>query len=1013
MEDLSEQPHTILCERVSAVVDNRPHAKEDLKRFFWMVNATEVLIYNYETRLKMICPIQTHVPRNQISHGFLNMGSNPPETLLFTICIGKLQVYEQDENHCDPLHKGARKSYSRLVWIASYRVEDLHESNFAQALTTGILELQDIHDSAIPTVTMGRKCAYVTAMLPNNDTECPRIFYTATDFPRYMDILAKQFQPWVGLPSIRITYPDQGQTAIIPTSSFNIPSVTSIHYFPGVNDSDSGRLVALVSSHDFLLASKMDMGADILFEDKSSADDTPNLIENEDRSSVCDRNQNLSKINHPRVSEGALCELCRRIVESSALLNLPKFWRETSLSDVDDGFEVGQEAVGQQIHRNFASLRLGFSDEEQGDASTSTDYPSLALNDSEPQEIECSASAPQYENYVHHNSLQDLALSVLHGCHLCSLFQSRLEKEVKEAVDELITEATKDIFGLGTSSPTSNHFHTYKKLDMAKTQNITTEKYLNLPSEQVWMQSRADKIVTKDAEPLCIRIRSNSCNKDEHGQLTLYKPSSKSEPTWKAGVKIVKLAETASEANRRLRYSRDHEHNDECCAHTTSCTSSKATFVLAKSWMSECLKVHGCSTVNPQSPPPTRVIDVSPAAGTGDLQLRLTKPSDRGLPYVTLSHCWGLVKPLELTTANISQLTQGFAMADLPETFRDAILICRGLDQKYLWIDSLCILQDDIDDWKKEAALMADVYGNSLCPIAAQSSRSVRSGCFAVRQYLQHAPLVFESPGGLAFFADSSNQEPPNLNTRGWVFQERLLSPRTLGFSSTGITWECRRKKANERWLFAIPPSHITAVEVDFKKMLVQASTPLSRPLMTGKERRMFLSAWFELIEEYATLDLTRQGDKLIAMAGVAAAISKGTGFNYYYGLWHDVHASEMLLSQLLWSAQRPHSRYIIHKHGGETESLVRDRNQAPSFSWAVFAGRIDHRITFHDRQVNSAATTYDIRRSTFMLFPKKIEGGDAPVYCQLLISGGKLDVCGKTGDPFTRTDVVFPTQLV
>jgi hypothetical protein len=100
---------------------------------------------------------------------------------------------------------------------------------------------------------------------------------------------------------------------------------------------------------------------------------------------------------------------------------------------------------------------------------------------------------------------------------------------------------------------------------------------------------------------------------------------------------------------------------------------------------------------------PLRVIDV------GDLSSR-NKPNDSVKlcetheetgKYVCLSHCWGNAQLVKTLTNNIEGMKRGIALASLPKTFQDAVLMTRRLGIRYLWIDSLCIIQDDGDDWDR------------------------------------------------------------------------------------------------------------------------------------------------------------------------------------------------------------------------------------------------------------------------------------------------------------------------
>ncbi|PMD54734.1 uncharacterized protein K444DRAFT_513189, partial [Hyaloscypha bicolor E] len=90
--------------------------------------------------------------------------------------------------------------------------------------------------------------------------------------------------------------------------------------------------------------------------------------------------------------------------------------------------------------------------------------------------------------------------------------------------------------------------------------------------------------------------------------------------------------------------------------------------------------------------------------------------------YITLSHCWGQLQLITLTNSNIVTFQEGLEIRKLPKTFRDAIYVAQRLTVQYIWIDSLCIVQDSEDDRKRESALMMSVFAEAFCNIAATAA---------------------------------------------------------------------------------------------------------------------------------------------------------------------------------------------------------------------------------------------------------------------------------------------------
>ncbi|KAK5164829.1 uncharacterized protein LTR77_009493 [Saxophila tyrrhenica] len=194
--------------------------------------------------------------------------------------------------------------------------------------------------------------------------------------------------------------------------------------------------------------------------------------------------------------------------------------------------------------------------------------------------------------------------------------------------------------------------------------------------------------------------------------------------------------------------------------------------------------------------------------------LAMTNPE-----YAALSYCWGQVKKLTTTTQNLSQLQDSVSFLELIKTCQDTATLVRRLGIGYLWVDSLCIVQDDLEDWRQEAANMASVYaGASIC-IAASAGDHGDSGLFKRRETTKaifvrdiagkestifgrpwkwHARFDWGEPGILGYFSQKRRTEtlpvvgePLPLLGRGWAFQERLLSPRILHFTANELVWEC------------------------------------------------------------------------------------------------------------------------------------------------------------------------------------------------------------------------------
>ncbi len=165
---------------------------------------------------------------------------------------------------------------------------------------------------------------------------------------------------------------------------------------------------------------------------------------------------------------------------------------------------------------------------------------------------------------------------------------------------------------------------------------------------------------------------------------------------------------------------------------------------LARAWLSRCLKDHWCNFNLREIPLfPTRLINVGPPDGSEEPFLCMSK-GYRGV-YLALSHSWGPSQIITTTLATINERSIGISFSSLPKTFQDAIKITRAMDWRYLWIDSLCIIQDSIEDWELESAKMGDYYKNALVTIAAVSAKGGEESCFRKRNMLQVTLLHTEA----------------------------------------------------------------------------------------------------------------------------------------------------------------------------------------------------------------------------------------------------------------------------
>lgn len=189
----------------------------------------------------------------------------------------------------------------------------------------------------------------------------------------------------------------------------------------------------------------------------------------------------------------------------------------------------------------------------------------------------------------------------------------------------------------------------------------------------------------------------------------------------------------------------------------------QSTLATIKAWLAVCNSEHlNCTDIKQEEVSlPTRLIDMITLPSCGDLggvsgdeaswrklfqgsRCRLIEnvPARTG-NYVTLSYCWGTALPYTTTSKNLQQHLAGLYFVQLPKTLQDAIMVARYLGFRYIWIDCICIVQDDEQDWAREAARMADIYSKSALCIAASRASNCDEGFLHLRniEHWTHVPV--------------------------------------------------------------------------------------------------------------------------------------------------------------------------------------------------------------------------------------------------------------------------------
>ncbi|KAH6889395.1 heterokaryon incompatibility protein-domain-containing protein [Thelonectria olida] len=352
-------------------------------------------------------------------------------------------------------------------------------------------------------------------------------------------------------------------------------------------------------------------------------------------------------------------------------------------------------------------------------------------------------------------------------------------------------------------------------------------------------------------------------------------------------------------------------------------TGSTETLEFVRSCLDTCRTHHNTCASGVSNPPwyPARLVEILQDS------MRLIRPAETSIqgPYATLSHCWGKVNILKLTESSLPHLQNEIHLSQLPKTFQDAIQVVKSLGLNYIWIDSLCIVQDSREDWEKEARTMLKVYQHALCNIAATHSADDLGGLFRNRNRAALGSEIIEVNNNKALrgnfrrfrlvdedcFTQEIDDAP--LNRRAWVTQERMLSRRIIHFTSDQVFWDC----VPAPWKPSLAEVGESAHEDGLQTRLAHSYAPETVEKGLGQ--------WARIVNAYSACGLTVLGDKLIAILGMAEHLRNELKIEYCAGLWRP-----KMEIQLAWYVKE-----LSNERGPRNDI-------APSWSWVSINGAVD-----------------------------------------------------------------------
>lgn len=373
--------------------------------------------------------------------------------------------------------------------------------------------------------------------------------------------------------------------------------------------------------------------------------------------------------------------------------------------------------------------------------------------------------------------------------------------------------------------------------------------------------------------------------------------------------------------------------------------NDKINPLLYQRWLQICKKHHGDDCWNQHHPriEGLRVIDVQ------DMAIR---PAPGRCEYVALSYCWGSSKTTLLKQENVERLThtQSLRFDILPDTIADAIEVTRNAGIRYLWVDALCIIQDDPLSLQSQLPQMAQIYTQAIFTIVAAASDNADHGLAGIRSGSRNVEknVITLSDISLILAPEKflNRQREMELadcrwRSRAWTLQEELFSRRRLYFNANRVLWQCPSSMFQED---TVKEVHAAFVSDDEK-----SDFNFEVPWLTKDAEELDFMWYEQFVSEYSTRHLSFTSDTLNALAGLSEEIRRIGGISFHWG-----HPEKWFVRSLLWQ-----TNFECTRNAGAQRTTTKTGQEIltpfPSWSWSAWVGNLE------DDRFHYPGSAYDL----------------------------------------------------